>query len=75
MQSATTKAFIGITDTENGNEAVSDPSLGFSFERKSSGNESWTTSESDLETNGGFLGFKQWIPLEEDDEDDEAVPV
>ena len=57
------KAFIGITESENVKETVSEPSMGFKFAMGSSGNESRTVSKSNSETNRGFLWFKQWIPL------------
>ena len=68
------KAFIGITDSENGNETVSEPSMNFKLAIGSK-DKSRTASKSDLETNRGFLGFKQWIPLQEDDDNDETVSV
>ena len=68
------KAFIGITDSEKMNEIVSESSIHFKRAMGSRG-ESRTESKLNPETNRGFLGSKQWIPLQDDDNDDGTVSV
>ena len=72
--SSKAKAFIGIADSEEMNEIVSESSKHFK-RAMGSRNESRAESKLNPETNRGFLGSKQWIPLQEDDDDNETVSV
>ena len=72
--SSKAKAFIGIKDSEKMIEIVYESSIHFK-RAMGSRNESRTESKLNPETNRGFLGFKQWVPLQEDDDDNETVSV
>ena len=59
-----------MTDSEKLNEIVSESSMHF---KRAMGSKD--ESKLDPETTRGFLGFKPWVPLQDDDNDDETVSV